>query len=129
MVYPLLTAGSVPSNWSTKSAAVEDGVVAGPREARFGGSVLYVVEYATMVVFNVRSEATADASLAAIFERSKFGIAIAAIIKIIATTINNSISEKPFCLLRMHGAPFRLNSGVPVGAAKRHMEPARRQSI
>jgi hypothetical protein len=44
----------------------------------------------------VRNEATADASLAAIFERSKFGIAIAAMIKMIATTINNSISEKPF---------------------------------
>jgi hypothetical protein len=23
-----------------------------------------------------------------------------------ATTISNSINEKPFCLLRMHGAPF-----------------------
>jgi hypothetical protein len=32
-------------------------------------------------------------------ERSKFGIAIAAMIKIIATTINNSISEKPFSFL------------------------------
>jgi len=39
--------------------------------------------------------------LAAIFERSKFGIAIAAMIKMIATTINNSMSEKPFCLLRI----------------------------
>jgi hypothetical protein len=28
---------------------------------------------------------------------SKFGMAIAAMIKIIATTISNSISEKPFC--------------------------------
>jgi hypothetical protein len=32
-------------------------------------------------------------------------------IKIIATTISNSISEKPFCLLlRMHGAPSKLVS-------------------
>src|SRR5579862_5263125 len=45
----------------------------------------------------VRIEPTAEASLAAIRERSRFGIAIAAMIKIIATTINNSISEKPFC--------------------------------
>jgi hypothetical protein len=30
--------------------------------------------------------------------RSKFGIAIAAMIRMIATTISNSISEKPFCL-------------------------------
>ena len=44
----------------------------------------------------VRSEPTAEASLAAILERSKFGIAIAAMIKMIATTMSNSISEKPF---------------------------------
>jgi hypothetical protein len=30
-------------------------------------------------------------------ERSKLGIAIAAMIRMIATTINSSISEKPFC--------------------------------
>jgi hypothetical protein len=59
-----------------------------------------------MEVLYVRSEATADASLAAILERIKFGIAIAAMIKMIATTMSNSINEKPFCLLRMHGAPF-----------------------
>src|ERR1700746_130811 len=48
-----------------------------------------------------RSEPTAEASLAAIFERSKFGIAMAAIIKMIATTIKSSMSEKPFCLVRI----------------------------
>ena len=42
-------------------------------------------------------EPTAEDSLAAIFERSKFGIAIAAMIKMMATTISNSIREKPFC--------------------------------
>src|SRR5271156_2686775 len=47
----------------------------------------------------VRVEPTADASLAAIFARSRFGIAMAAMIKMIATTISNSISEKPFCFL------------------------------
>src|SRR5258707_5484136 len=41
-------------------------------------------------------EPTAEASLAAIRERSKFGMAIAAMIKIIATTISNSMREKPF---------------------------------
>src|SRR5690348_1905857 len=30
-------------------------------------------------------------------ERSRLGIAMAAMIKMIATTISNSISEKPFC--------------------------------
>src|SRR5258708_1169093 len=49
----------------------------------------------------VRTEATAEASLAAILDRIKLGIAIAAMIKIIATTMSNSMSEKPFCLLRM----------------------------
>src|SRR5579859_6581276 len=47
----------------------------------------------------VRTDPTADASLAAIRERSRFGIAIAAIIRMIATTISNSINEKPFCFL------------------------------
>jgi hypothetical protein len=52
-----------------------------------------------MAVLYVRKEATADASFAAIFERSRLGMAIAAMIKMIATTISNSMSEKPFCLL------------------------------
>jgi hypothetical protein len=55
----------------------------------------------TEEVLSVRSEATADAWFAAIFERSKFGIAMAAMIKMIATTISNSMSEKPFCLFRI----------------------------
>jgi len=33
--------------------------------------------------------------MVAIFERRRFGIAMAAMIKMIATTINNSINEKP----------------------------------
>src|SRR5579863_8142089 len=46
----------------------------------------------------VRTDATADDSFAAILARSRFGMAIAAMIRIIATTINSSIKEKPFCL-------------------------------
>jgi hypothetical protein len=45
----------------------------------------------------VRTALTEADSLAAIRARSKFGIAIAAIIRMIATTISNSISEKPVC--------------------------------
>src|ERR1700719_1611469 len=45
----------------------------------------------------VRIEATAEDSLAAIRARSKLGIAIAAMIRMIATTIRSSIREKPFC--------------------------------
>src|ERR1700735_155099 len=52
-------------------------------------------------VFMVRMDPTAEASFAAIRDRSRLGIAIAAIIRMIATTINNSISEKPFCFLFM----------------------------
>jgi hypothetical protein len=46
-----------------------------------------------------RLEPTAEASFAAMRARSKFGIAMAAMIKIIATTIKSSIKENPFCLL------------------------------
>jgi hypothetical protein len=49
----------------------------------------------------VRTVLAADESLAAIRDRSKLGIAIAAMIKMIATTIRSSINEKPFCCLRM----------------------------
>src|SRR3990172_11001936 len=45
----------------------------------------------------VRNAPAAEDSLAAMRERNKFGTAIAAMIKMIATTINNSINEKPFC--------------------------------
>src|ERR1700677_1924565 len=48
-----------------------------------------------------RSEAAADESLAAIRARIKLGIAIAAMIRMIATTISSSISEKPFCCFRI----------------------------
>jgi hypothetical protein len=52
----------------------------------------------TFAVVKVLIEFTADASCAEILERSKFGMAIAAMIRIIATTISSSISEKPACL-------------------------------
>jgi hypothetical protein len=47
---------------------------------------------------SVRIEPTAEAPLAAIRARNKFGIAMAAMIKMIATTISNSINENPFAL-------------------------------
>src|SRR5437899_10688147 len=46
----------------------------------------------------VRNEPTAEAWLAAIRAFNKLGMAMAAMIRMIATTISNSISEKPFCL-------------------------------
>jgi hypothetical protein len=45
----------------------------------------------------VRREPTAEASFAAIRDRRRFGIAMAAMIRMIATTISNSIRENPFC--------------------------------
>src|SRR5690242_12638893 len=47
----------------------------------------------------VRSEATHEASLAAMRDLKRFGMAMAAMIKMMATTISNSISEKPFSFL------------------------------
>src|ERR1700736_5400159 len=60
----------------------------------------------------VRSEAAAEESLAAIRARIKFGIAIAAMIRIIATTISSSISEKPFCFRIARSSPFQGRSEV-----------------
>ena len=54
-------------------------------------------EYATSADVIVRILAAADDSLADILARSRFGIAIAAINKMIATTISSSINENPFC--------------------------------
>ena len=45
-----------------------------------------------------RREETADASCADMRARIRFGIAIAAIIKMMPTAINNSTSENPFGL-------------------------------
>jgi len=62
-----------------------------------------------------RIAAAAEDSLAAILARSRLGMAIAAIIRIIATTINNSINEKPFVEdTRMFGLMLRspLNNGT-----------------
>ena len=52
-----------------------------------------------------RTELAAEDSLAAIFARIRFGIAIAAMIRIMATTIRSSISENPllpalYCCLK-----------------------------
>src|SRR5580693_10273976 len=57
----------------------------------------------------VRTELTADDSLAAMRARNRFGIAMAAMIRMIATTISNSISEKPFCF-RISFLPFSVFS-------------------
>jgi len=45
-----------------------------------------------------RTDPAADESLADIRARIRFGMAMAAMIKMMATTISSSISENPFCL-------------------------------
>src|SRR5579864_7828404 len=59
----------------------------------------------------LRTEPTAEDSLALILARSRFGIAIAAMIKMIATTISNSINEKPFCLRILFPSSWFCRSG------------------
>src|SRR5438067_3297143 len=61
----------------------------------------------------VRMEATADDSLAEILERNRLGMAMAAMIRMIATTINNSIRLKPRCFLM---TILNTAIGIPSGA-------------
>src|SRR5690348_16775045 len=57
----------------------------------------------------VRMDETAEASLAEILARSRLGIAMAAMIRMMATTINNSMREKPLaCLERFIRNPCLL---------------------
>src|ERR1700681_1021717 len=49
-------------------------------------------------VLMVRMEPTADDSLAATRALNKFGMAMAAMMRMMPTTISSSINEKPLCL-------------------------------
>jgi hypothetical protein len=91
-----------PARTASSKQAFDEVAVQGegpPKDASVAGkpSFGYVDEYVTAEVLIVRIEPTADASLAAMRDRRRLGIAIAAMIRMIATTISNSISEKPFC--------------------------------
>jgi len=107
-VYPLFEPED--STLSIKHAPVEVGGAVDeqvpPKLTRFGAYPVVGNDVSNDVCaeFKVRIEAAAEDSFAAAFERSRFGIAIAAMIKMIATTISNSINEKPFC--------FRILSGL-----------------
>jgi hypothetical protein len=54
----------------------------------------------------VRSVLAAAELLADILDRSRLGIAIAAMMRMMATTISSSISENPFCLRIEIFTPF-----------------------
>ena len=57
-----------------------------------------------------RTEPTADVSFAEIFARSKLGIAMAAMIRMIATTIKSSISENLYVCAFPIPISFQYNS-------------------
>ncbi len=59
-------------------------------------TVGYAVKYATSALLIALMEPTAEASLAESLACNMLGIAMAAMIRMIATTISNSISENPF---------------------------------
>src|SRR5579872_5152092 len=97
----------LPRTKSIRHAAVEVAPAAGQPVATPGPSVArsgakpacgYVTENVASAVLSVRIVLAAAELLAAMRDRTKFGIAIAAMIRMMATTISSSINEKPFCL-------------------------------
>jgi hypothetical protein len=112
-VYPLFTP-TVDRTSSIRQALPDVALVQGAAPPRLASAVAkptfgYVVEYVTSAVLMVRREPTADASFAAIRDRRRFGMAMAAMIRMIATTISNSIREKPFCFFMMLDLLGKLN--------------------
>src|ERR1700693_487332 len=112
-VYPLFTP-TVDRTSSIRQAPVDTAVVQGAAPPRLVSAVAkptfgYVVEYVTSAVLMVRREPTAEASFAAIRDRRRFGMAMAAMIRMIATTISNSIREKPFSFFMMLNLLGKLN--------------------
>ena len=65
----------------------------------------------------VRMEFTAEASCANMRERIKFGMAMAAMIRMIATTISSSMRENPFCFF-MTGSLGDANLQFLVGLSR-----------
>src|SRR5690348_13556218 len=103
--YPALTplpGEAVAKELSMRHALVGDGVhgFAPPRlpSAAAYPTLGYPVWYVISAVLMVRIELTAEDSFAAMRARSKLGMAMAAMINMMATTIKSSIREKPFCL-------------------------------
>ena len=75
----------------------------------------------TSAVLIACMDVTAAASFAEIRARRRFGMAIAAIIRIIATTISNSIRENPFGCFALIGSVTR-NSIREVSEIREHLE-------
>src|ERR1051325_1933789 len=89
-----------------------------PSRARLAEKpVPQLAEYVTSALPMVRTEPTAEDSFAAILDRSKFGMAMAAMIKMIATTIKSSIREKPFCFFILSPSGFEVPEALAVTRA------------
>jgi hypothetical protein len=73
----------------------------------------YASKYAISAEAMARSEPAADDSFAAILACSRLGIAMAAITRMIAITIINSISEKPLNPRIVVAQPFRKQKTIP----------------
>jgi hypothetical protein len=104
--YPLLT--PVAKTLSISPAAVEVANAAPAAGARYWRLALYpapyVEEYVISAISSVWREATADDWLAATFDRRKLGMAMAAITRMIATTIKSSINENPLAPLSIRSS-------------------------
>src|SRR5215831_1102593 len=91
----------LPTTAPIKQPVVLDGVHGGAPPSWVRSLVKpcagYAALYEISAVLIVRTEPTADDSLADIRARIRFGMAIAAMIRMMATTISSSIREKPFC--------------------------------
>src|SRR5215470_4583237 len=107
----------LPTTAPIKQPVVLDGVHGGAPPSWVRSLVKpcagYAALYEISAVLIVRTEPTADDSLADIRARIRFGMAIAAMIRMMATTISSSISEKPFCFrifcsFRLIFLPYRL---------------------
>ena len=87
----------------------------GPRFAKFAGNPAlgYAAEYSAFAVAIARTDPTAEASFAAILLLTNFGIAIAARMSKIPTTISSSIREKPFWLFMESSSCGSLEVPVP----------------
>src|SRR5258707_222599 len=82
----VVAAIAIPNLLRSRMAANETSAVASLRTVN-----------TTSEVFTVRNEATAEVSFAAMRERRRLGIAIAATTRMMATTISSSMREKPLC--------------------------------
>jgi hypothetical protein len=113
-LYPLFGQGCdvQPRTQSSRPALAEVGfpLVGAPSLDKLSAKPTsgYVSEYVIWALLIARTEEIAEASFADIRDFSMFGIAMAAITKMIATTMSSSISENPRCFMKLPGVEMGL---------------------